>query len=75
MMKIYVNLILENNKMVQDGYVNSTIGVMIPLEAKRKEDLWENKSYFPSVILRTHPFSTLCLKSSIDFPSLIKSNH
>ena len=36
----------KNNKMVQDGYVKSTRGALIPLEGKRKGGLWEIKYSF-----------------------------
>ena len=35
-LKIYENIILQNNKMAQDGCVKRTRGAMIPLEGKRK---------------------------------------
>ena len=43
--EIYVNIMLENNKTVQDGCVKSTIRDMIPPEGKRKGGIWETKSY------------------------------
>ena len=42
--KMYVNIMLEINKMVQYGCVKSTRGAMIPPEGKRKGSLWETKS-------------------------------
>ena len=38
----YVNIMLEINKMVQDGCVKRTRGVMIPLEGKMKGGIWGN---------------------------------
>ena len=40
--KMYVNIMLEINKMVKDGCVKRTRGVMIPLEGKMKGGIWGN---------------------------------
>ena len=40
--EIYVNIMLENNEMVQDGCVKNTRGVMIPQEGKTKREPMED---------------------------------
>ena len=40
--KIYVNIMLEINKMAQDGYVERNGVAMIPPQGKRKGGLWGN---------------------------------
>ena len=44
-LEMYVRNMLEINKMVQDGCVKRTRGVMIPPEGKRKGGYGENKYY------------------------------
>ena len=43
--KMYVNIMLEINKTIQDGCVKSTRGAMISPEGKRRGGLWETKSF------------------------------
>ena len=43
--EMYVNIMLGNKKMVQDGCIKSIRGAMIPLEGKRKGGLWDTKSF------------------------------
>ena len=40
--EMYVNIMMEINKMAQDGCVKSTRGAMIPTKGKRKRGLWGN---------------------------------
>ena len=40
--KIYLNIMLEINKMAQDGYVERNGVAMIPPQGKRKGGLWGN---------------------------------
>ena len=61
--KMYVNFMLELNKMVQYGCINTIRGAIIPLEGKREGGAFEEKNpMFPSVNIRTDPKSTMCFK-------------
>ena len=53
--EMHVNIMLENNKMDQDGRLKRTRWAMIPLEGKRKGALWKLNLMLPSVNLITHP--------------------
>ena len=41
--EMYVNIMLTNNKMVQDIYVNITIGV-VSTRGEEERGLWENET-------------------------------
>ena len=43
--EMYANVMMKNNKMVQDGCVKRTKRSVIPPEAKKRQGLWETKSY------------------------------
>ena len=61
--KMYVNIMLEINKMVQDGRVKSTRGAMIPPEGKRKGGPFGEKNpMLTSINLRTHLKFVMCFK-------------
>ena len=62
--EMYVNIMLENKKIVQDGCVKRTRGAMILPEGKRKEGPWETSPFLPSINLRTHPNSSMCLEEA-----------
>ena len=43
--EIYVKIMFENNRMVEDGYLKRIIGAIIPSKGKRKGRLWKTESY------------------------------
>ena len=61
--RMYANIMLENNKMVQDGCIKSTRGAMIPQGGSRKGGLWENKSFV--VMCQPYNSSKICHVSSM----------